>query len=193
MIAKISGKIDDLKPTSVIIDVQGVGYELTISLNTYERIGNHENTELFVHTLHKEDQLKLFGFHESSEKSLFLILTSVQGIGPAMAMSIISGISPGALTEAVSSANSAALTRIPGIGKSKAEKLIFELKRKIKHLEDISLTGEIQRSPSSDAVEALASLGFSEQAARNTVDSVLKSNPSAEIEDIIKTSLKLLS
>ena len=193
MIAKISGRIDELKPTGVLIDVSGVGYELTISLNTYEKINGQDKTTLLVHTHHRDDQLKLFGFHDREEKDLFIILTTVQGIGPSMAISILSGITPRSLVEAVSSENSAALTRIPGIGKSKAEKLIFELKRKINRLEEICLTGGAARSPSADAVEALVSLGFSDQAARTAVESAAKADPSAGIEDIIKSSLKLLS
>lgn len=193
MIAKIKGRIDELKPTGVIIDVSGIGYELTISLRTFEKLSGQSEASLYVHTHHKEDQLKLFGFCDQTERSLFHLLTTIQGIGPSMGMSILSGISPEGLVSAVMSQNPMMLTKIPGIGKSKADKLIFELNRKARKLEELALPAHEQSSSGYEAVEALVSLGFNEGAAVTAVNGILKEKPDASIESLIKESLRLLS
>ncbi len=193
MIAKIRGKIDELRPTEVILDANGVGYGLTIPLSTYEKIQTMAETTLYVYTHHKEDQLKLFGFFTENERDLFLILLNISGIGPAMSMSILSGITISRLVDAVESENTALLTKIPGIGNAKAEKLIFDLKRKLKKL--ISLagqTGEI-RTQKSDAIEALMTLGFDDARSSRIVEDLVRKNPDASVESIIKEALKLLS
>jgi holliday junction DNA helicase RuvA len=193
MIAKIKGKIDDLKPTEVVIDVQGVGYGLSIPLSTYEKIQNGGIATLYVYTHHREDQFRLFGFYTEEERNLFSILLNISGIGPAMALSILSGISISLLVEAVQSENTAILTRIPGIGNAKAEKLIFELKRKIKKLKSFAgPTGE-KRTHKNDAIEALVSLGFDEAKSGRVVEEIIKNNPDATVESIIKDALKHLS
>lgn len=193
MISKIKGKIDQLKPTEVVLDVHGVGYGLSIPLTTYEKIQSGGEAALFVHTHHREDQLKLFGFYTEDERDLFAILLNISGIGPAMALSILSGISIGRLVEAVQTENAALLTKIPGIGKAKAEKLIFDLKRKIKKLAQYAGEPGETRTHKNDAVEALVTLGFDDAKSSRIVDEIIKDNPSASIEAIIKDALKLLS
>lgn len=192
MISKLTGRIDELKPTSLILDINGVGYGLTIPFSTFDKIQNLSETSLYVHTLHKEDQFKLFGFATQKEKSLFNILLSVNGIGPSMAISILSGLSAERITEAVKSENSALLLKVPGIGKSKAEKVIFELKRKISSLEEISDSAEEIQSPSRDAIDALVALGFEESKASKCVNEILKEKKDPGVEEIIKESLKIL-
>jgi holliday junction DNA helicase RuvA len=193
MIRKIKGTIEELKPTDVIIDVSGVGYGLSIPLSTYEKIQQATDTSLFVYTLHREDQLRLFGFYTEVERNLFTILLDISGIGPAMALSILSGISINLLVEAVETENAGLLMKIPGIGKAKAEKLIFELKRKLKKLKAFAGPSEERHTHKSDAIEALVSLGFDEAKSARAVEDVLKNNHDAPIETIIKDSLKLLS
>ena len=192
MIARLTGLIDELKPTSIVLDVNGVGYELTIPLTTYDRINTSENATLHVQTIHREDQFRLFGFATVREKSLFNILISISGIGPSMAISIISSLPPDRITEAVKTGNSALLVKVPGIGKTKAEKIIFELTRKISSLEEIS--GPVNESPlpSQDAVEALIALGFDESKAKKSVADVISGKPDLTTEDLIKESLKIL-
>lgn len=131
MIGKLKGNVDDLKPTEMILDVNGVGFELAIPFSTYEKIQSEKSVTLLVHTIHKEDQFRLFGFYTKIEKDIFKSLINVSGIGPAMAISVLSGITPERLIEAIKSQNPVLLTKIPGIGKTKAEKLVFELKRKL--------------------------------------------------------------
>ncbi|HNW27734.1 MAG TPA: Holliday junction branch migration protein RuvA [Spirochaetota bacterium] len=193
MIAKIKGTIDELKPTEVILDANGVGYGLTIPLSTYEKIQALNETTLFVYTHHKEDQLKLFGFFTENERDLFTILLNISGIGPAMAIAILSGITVGRLVDAVQSENVSLLTKIPGIGNAKAEKLIFELKRKLKKI--ASITGEPRepRTQKNDAIEALVTLGFDDARSSKIVDELVKKNPDSSVEAIIKEALKLLS
>ena len=116
MIAKLKGKIDEIKPTELILDVNGVGYEIHIPLSTYEKIQGLEETSLYIYTHHKEDQLKLFGFFTINEKNIFKLLLNISGIGPAMGISILSGISIDLLIEAVRSQNPGMLIKVPGIG-----------------------------------------------------------------------------
>ena len=191
MIAKLHGKIDELKPTEIILDVNGVGYHLNIPFSTYEKIKNADKIKLHVFTHHKEDQFKLFGFFDEKEKNIFSILLNINGIGPSMALSILSGISINMLIEAVKSENTGLLTKIPGIGKAKAEKLIFELRRKLKKLEKFTDKTTAKPSIKYDAVDALVSLGFDEIKATKCIDDVLKQNPDSPLETIIKEALKL--
>ena len=193
MIAKLKGRIDELKPTELILDVNGVGYQLSIPFTTYESIQNMEETLLYVYTLHREDQFKLFGFSTEDERNLFSTLINISGIGPSMALSILSGIRIDMLIEAVRGDNLAMLTKIPGIGRNKAEKLIFELKRKMKKFEDLHLVSTQGPSLMNDAIEALVSLGFDESRAAMVVEEILKEDPEIQIEIIIKKALKNLT
>jgi len=193
MIGKLKGNVDDLKPTEMILDVNGVGFELTIPFSTYEKIQSEKSVTLLVHTIHKEDQFRLFGFYTKIEKDIFKSLINVSGIGPAMAISVLSGITPERLIEAIKSQNPVLLTKIPGIGKTKAEKLVFELKRKLPLLERIA--GPVSDTPSntSDAVEALVALGFDESRSIKCVNEITAAKGEIGIEEIIKEALKLIS
>jgi holliday junction DNA helicase RuvA len=193
MIAKLKGKIDELKPTELILDVNGVGFQVFIPFTTYEKIQDKSEIELYIYTLHKEDQLKLFGFFSENEKQLFTILLSISGIGPSIALSILAGIDSGSLVEAVQNNNTLLLTKIPGIGKSKAEKLVFELKRKINKLESFSAPVSKNSTIRNDAIEALVSLGFDESRAVKSVNEILEKFTDIPIEALIKNALKSLS
>lgn len=193
MIGKLKGAVEDLKPTEVIIDVNGIGFELTIPLSTYEKIQGEKQATLLVYTLHKEDQFRLFGFYTRIERDIFKSLLAVSGIGPSMAISLLSGMSPELLIDSVKNGNISALTKIPGIGKTKAEKLIFDLKRKLPQLERISGPVSSASSDRHDAVEALAALGFDEGKASVCVNEILKSKKDSTLEEIIKEALKLLT
>lgn len=193
MIAMLRGDILDLKPTELVLDVGGVGYRLSIPFSTFEKIRGLKEATLHVHTYHREDSLRLFGFWTSEEKSLFLILLGISGIGPAVALSLLSGLSISAFVGAVREENPGLLMKVPGIGKAKADKLIFELKRRIKKLEGFE--AESARVPSirNDAVEALVSLGFDEKRSSLVVDALLRDNPSMPIEELVRSSLKQFS
>lgn len=193
MIAKLKGRVDELQPTELVLDVNGVGYGLTIPFSTYEKIQAGADTTLYVHTIHKEDQFRLFGFFTRVEKDIFIALINVNGIGPAMAISLLSGMAPDRLIDAIKNNNLASLTRIPGIGKTKAEKLVFELKRKLPRLELIAGPASEMDSSSSDAIQALVSLGFNESGSSKCVADLVLKKPDITIEEIIKEALKILA
>lgn len=194
MIAKLKGIIEELRPTEVLVQVGGVGYHCQIPLSTFVKLKEGEISELFVHTHHKEDQFKLFGFYTRAERSLFALLISITGIGPSLALSIISGISIEELTEAVQRSSVETLTRVPGIGKNKAEKLLFELSRKMKKIEQFSTEGATPgASLRNEAIEALVTLGFDEGKSGRTVDELLKGADVVGLEALLKAALKRLS
>jgi Holliday junction DNA helicase RuvA len=193
MISKLKGTIDELRPTEVVLDVNGVGYDCSIPLSTYEKLLDFKEITLHIHTYHREDQLRLFGFYTPLEKDLFRILIAISGIGPSMALSILSGVSSSKLLEAVRGGNTGLLKTIPGIGNAKAEKLIFELKRRVKRLEQLSGGVTHRLSERSEAVEALMSLGFDEARCSRAVDEILQDAPEMGLESLIKKSLQRLS
>lgn len=193
MIAKLTGRIDVIKPTEVILDVGGVGYQLAIPVSTYEKISGADEITLHVHTHHKEDQFRLFGFITENEKNLFSMLLKVSGIGPAMGLSMLSGIQIEQLIGAVKDNNPSVLTKIPGIGKSKAEKLVFELRRKIKKIEELGIDSPKKSKIGDEALEALLSLGFDEKKSTQVIDSLIHENPDISIEKLVKNAIKLLS
>jgi len=193
MIARLRGTVEDLKPTELVLDVGGVGYHLSIPFSTFEKIRGLGEVSLFVHTHVREESIRLFGFCSAEERSLFQILLGISGIGPAVALSLLSGLSIGALVAAVREENPGLLMKVPGIGSGKADKLIFELKRRMKKLEGFA--AETGRAPSvrGDAVEALVSLGFDEKRSSAVVDSLLRDNSAMPIEELVRASLKQFS
>ncbi len=193
MIAQLRGIINDLKPTETVMDLGGVGYQVFIPFSTYEKLQNKKEAFLYIYTLHREDQLKIFGFYNEHDKHVFSLLLNVSGIGPSIALSILSGISSEMLVEAVKTDNISILTKIPGIGKAKAEKLIFDLKRKFKNLTINSSERGLISSTKNDAVDALASLGFDEMKSLKIVDTLLKDKPEMGIEELVKKALKIVS
>jgi Holliday junction DNA helicase RuvA len=193
VIARIKGMIEELRPTEAIVDVGGVGYRCSIPLSTYERLVGHREVSLFVYTYHREDQFRLFGFFSQRERDLFAVLIGITGIGPAMALSILSGITTEDLVRAVRSGDLAPLMRVPGIGRSKAEKLVFELGRRLKNIEVVSNEAGVKQSARNEAIEALAALGFDEGRAARAVDELLRADPSLPIEPLVKAALKSVS
>jgi holliday junction DNA helicase RuvA len=193
MFSKLSGEVDNIKPTEVVIDVHGIGFQLAIPFSTYERIQNSTSVKLYVHTYVREDQLRLYGFFSEEEKKLFELLIRVNGIGPAMALSILSGITMQDLMDSVQNNNVSVLVSIPGIGKSKAEKIIFELKRKIKKLEHFHGDDSRQSSIRNDAVDALVSLGFDEKKSAKAIHDLLQDAPGLSLEELVKSVLQRIS
>lgn len=194
MISFLSGNILSCKPTRVILDVQGVGYEIHIPLSTYEKISTATSTQLFIHMVVRENAISLYGFNSEEEQQIFSLLLTISGIGPSIAISILSSMTPQQILSAVKNDQIAAFKSIPGIGQSKSEKIIFELKRKLKKLDTI-LSHESATIPyMKDAVEALVSLGFDEKQASSTVSSVIAQHSDLNnLETIIRLSLKQLS
>ncbi|HEY1405316.1 MAG TPA: Holliday junction branch migration protein RuvA [Spirochaetota bacterium] len=189
MIGKLKGTLLYAKPSEVLIDVHGIGFRVSIPFSTYSSISGKNEIELDIHTHVREDQIRLFGFHRREDRELFETLIQISGIGPSIALALLSGMSSEELIEAVRSGKTHALERVPGIGKSKAEKIIFELARKLKTKPAEQSSGTIQ----GDAVDALLSLGFDDKSSYRAVTAALRAKPESTVEDLVKKSLEILS
>lgn len=195
MIGYITGKIISKKPTQSLIDVNGIGYLINTSINTFEKIGdNGEQISLHTYLSVKEDSLTLYGFYNISEKELFEILIKVSGVGPKLAQGILSGISSAEFKDAISNSNVSRLVAIPGVGKKTAERMMIELRDKIDKVSesDSKLSSETF-TVKDDAVAALIGLGYNQKTADKIIRSLLEENPTLTIEDLIKESLKNLN
>ena len=200
MIASLTGRLAFKAPTHLILDVHGVGYEVLIPLSTYYGLPNlSESTSLSVHTHVREDAIQLFGFLTSQEKDAFVLLTSVSGIGPKLALSILSALPVPALVSAIQSGDVEKLTTIPGIGTKSAGRLVLELKDKVEKLHPgLASASEVPRQAHDaifdDALSALVNLGYRPQDAKDALKQVKKSNSeSIVLQDMIRESLKELA
>ena len=195
MIGHLTGKILTKKPTQILLDVNGVGYEINISLNTFDKISEvGEQISLHTYLSVREDALILFGFHTFTEKELFEILIGVNGIGPKLGLGILSGISADEFKDAVANGNVSRLVLIPGIGKKTAERMVIELRDKIDKVisNDSSLT-QTTFTIKDDAIAALIGLGYNQKTADRITRSLLEENPKLSIEELIRESLKNLN
>lgn len=200
MIAHITGKLIQKQPNSVIVDVGGVGYELNVPLSTFYDLGElGADVSLRVHTHVREDALQLFGFRTDREKKLFLLLIGVSGIGPKLAITILSGMSAEELVQALRAGNLTKLVGIPGVGKKTAERMLVELKDKVAAilppgLEEpagvVAQTGDAMRE---DVISALVNLGYQRSQAEKAVGAVMKESPDANFTTILKQSLRTLA
>ena len=192
MIGYLSGKIISSKPTRITLDVNGVGYVVNISINTFEKISNKESVNLFIHTNVKEDSISLFGFYTESEKEMFESLICVNGIGPKLAISILSGILVDELRHAIMAGDISRIVSIPGIGRKTAERLVLELKSKIASISSEEET-KIPISIKNEAIAALTTLGYNLKQAEKSVRDILTADPNVTLEDLIKKALGILN
>lgn len=196
MIGYLTGKIISKKPTRILLDVNGVGYTVNISISTFEKLPDlSEPTSLFIHTSVKEDAIDLYGFFTPSEKEMFELLISVSGIGPKLAQSLLSGIQIDELKYAIDEGNLSRITAVPGIGRKTAERLLVELRDKINKLTEKFEPAEAGAPSSirSDAIAALVNLGYNLKTAEKIVRDVMNSRTSITIEDVIKEALSQLN
>lgn len=199
MIARIDGKLVDKTPETVIIDVQGVGYEVSIPLSTYYKLPDiNDSVRLNIHTCHREDAIELYGFFTFEEKGVFRLLLNVTGIGPKLARNILSGISVDDFNAAVASEDLASLVSVPGLGKKMGERLILELKEKVKKsaIEASIIEGApaTDGTLASDVASALVNLGYKAPNAREAVSkAVSETSGDASFEALLKDSLQVLS
>jgi Holliday junction DNA helicase RuvA len=200
MIASLTGRLAFKAPAYLILDVQGVGYEVFIPLSTYYGLPNlGDNLSLSVHTHVREDAIQLFGFLTSREKDAFVLLTSVSGVGPKLGMSVLSALPVADLVSSIQSGNVEKLTTVPGIGNKSASRLVLELKDKVGKL--YPGLAPASDSPSQgqdpmfdDALSALVNLGYRPQDAKEALKRVRKSNAeSIVLKDMIRESLKDLA
>lgn len=202
MIAHITGKLIQKMPNVVIVDVGGVGYELTVPLSTFYDLGEPgTDATLRVYTHVREDALQLFGFRTEREKKLFLLLLSVSGIGPKLAITVLSGLSAEELIQAIRAGNLTKLVGIPGVGKKTAERMLLELKDKAAAilppgLEEHTTAGVIAQSGDAmreDVISALVNLGYQKALAEKAVAVVLKEMPDANFTTTLKQALRTLA
>lgn len=195
MIAYLKGKLAYKDPTHVIIEVQGIGYEVKISLHTYTALGEREDCRLFTYPHIKEDAHTLYGFHELSEKKMFLDLISINGVGPGTGLMILSSLNPDELQQAIVNEEVKTIQGVKGIGAKTAQRIILELKDKMKKGESPYITGT-NATPShntvrSEALSALVTLGINRGVAEKNLDTILKKHQGMiTLEELIKLALK---
>jgi Holliday junction DNA helicase RuvA len=203
LIAHLSGKLIHKQPNTVIIDVGGVGYEATIPVSTFYELGEPGTlVSLKIHTHVREDLIQLFGFWTTREKELFSKLTSVSGVGPKLAITMLSGMPAGELIQAITSNDLVRLTAMPGVGRKTAERVVVELRDKLAALSaaeretepilsrDAAPSGPAVRD---DTVAALMSLGYPKAMAERAVSDAIREEGDRTIEAVLKRSLKRLS
>ena len=193
MIAHIQGKLVEKNPTEVIIDCNGVGYQINISLYTFGLLPSTDQIKLYTHLLIKEDSHSLFGFVEKSEREIFKLLISVSGIGANIARTMLSSIEPKQIINAIASGDVATVQSIKGIGAKTAQRAILDLKDKVLKLYDIEEVSLVANNTNKDeALSALEVLGFVRKASEKVVDKIVANTPDASVETIIKQALKNL-
>jgi Holliday junction DNA helicase RuvA len=196
MIGQLRGRLAEKRPNQVLVDVGGVGYLVQVPLSTYAALGElHTEVTLLVHTHVREDALALYGFVSSREKHFFELLLSASGVGPTLALKILSGMSVEELVPAIRGSDLARLTRIPGVGRKTAERMVVELKDK---LEAVAAETEkpVAASPAgieADVVSALVNLGYEARAAESAVAEALRESGAANFEKLLRGTLQGLS
>ncbi|MBC8883469.1 Holliday junction branch migration protein RuvA [Flavobacterium piscinae] len=193
MIAHIQGRLVEKTPTDVVIDCNGVGYHLHISLHTFSLIPNSENVKLFTYLQIKEDAHTLFGFVEKSEREIFKLLISVSGIGASIARTMLSSMEPKQILQAIASGDVHTIQSIKGIGAKTAQRVILDLKEKVLKVYDLDeVSMSLNNTNKDEALSALEVLGFNKKLAEKVVDKIVKDNPDATVESVIKQALKNL-
>ncbi len=193
MIAHIQGRLVEKTPTDVVIDCNGVGYHLHISLHTFSLIPNSENVKLFTYLQIKEDAHTLFGFVEKSEREIFKLLLSVSGIGAGIARTMLSSMEPRQILQAIASGDVQTIQSIKGIGAKTAQRAILDLKEKVLKVYDLDeVSMSLNNTNKDEALSALEVLGFNKKLAEKVVEKIVKDNPDASVESIIKQALKNL-
>ncbi len=193
MITHIQGKLVEKTPTDVVIDCNGVGYLLNISLNTFSQISEQENIKLYTHLQVREDSHTLFGFSSLAEREIFRLLISVSGIGASTARTMLSSLTPKQVREGIATEDIALIQSIKGIGLKTAQRTVIDLKDKILKVYDIDENSISQNNTSKEeALSALEVLGFNKKQVERVVDKFVASQPDANVETIIKEALKSL-
>ena len=196
MIGQLRGRLTDKRPNQVLVDVGGVGYVVQVPLSTFAALGElHAEVTLLIHTHVREDALSLYGFLSSREKHFFEMLLSASGVGPSLALKILSGMSVEELVPAIRGGDLGRLTRIPGVGRKTAERIVVELKDKLE-----AVTVEVERPTASspagidaDVVSALVNLGYEARAAESAVADARHENGAGNFEKLLRASLQALS
>jgi Holliday junction DNA helicase RuvA len=195
MIARLSGTLAEKAPGRIIVDVQGVGYDVQVPLSTFYVVGDPgASVSLRVHTHVREDIIALFGFATSLEQDLFERLITITGIGPKLALAVLSGMEPPDLVRAISTQDVARLTSIPGVGKKTAERIGLELKDRLPQAVRAAAEAAKPAPPEdqlrADVLSALVNLGYQRQAAEKAIERELKHAPEARFEEALRAVLR---
>jgi holliday junction DNA helicase RuvA len=198
MIAHIRGQLVEKNPGAVIVEANGIGYRVFVSLHTfYDLPESPQPVRMYTHTHVREDAFHLYGFSTLLERDLFRILLGVSGIGPKLAINILSGIAAPELLQSLSAGDLNRLISVPGVGRKTAERMILDLREKAREAETrLSLPKISSASPdemAEDIVSALVNLGYKKGQAEKAVESVLRETPGAKLEEALKTTLKVLA
>ncbi|MCT4672809.1 MAG: Holliday junction branch migration protein RuvA [Prolixibacteraceae bacterium] len=189
----IKGKLTEVTPTYAVLETGGIGYQVFISLTSYQKIQTEQETTLWTHFVVREDVQALYGFAEKEERSMFRNLISVNGVGANTAMVMLSSYPTEDLIGAIQTDNVNLLKSIKGIGAKTAQRIIIDLKDKVGKIEvDSQIVASQNNTNKNEALSAMVMLGFNKKAAENVIDKILKENPSLEVEPIIKLALKSL-
>ncbi len=194
MIGQLRGKLVEKRPNQVLVDVNGVGYQVQIPLSTFAGLGAlHAEVTLLIHTHLREDQLSLYGFLTAREKQCFELLLSASGVGPSLALKILSGMSLEELVPAIRSGDLAQLVRIPGIGRKTAERIVVELRDKVAVVE---VTGAAKPAAGSqieaDVASALVNLGYDSRAVEKAIEESRRSGATGSFEELLRVSIQVL-
>ncbi len=193
MIEHLTGRLIEKHPTHLVIECAGVGYFVNISLNTFSALPDEEQLRIYTHLQVREDAHTLFGFHSVAEREAFRLLISVSGVGASTARTMLSSMTPAQLREAIASGDVPAIQAVKGIGAKTAQRVILDLRDKILKIYDLD---EVSLKPDNtnkeEALSALEVLGYSRKQSEKAVDTVLRQDPSASVEGIIKQTLKNL-
>ena len=192
MITHVQGKLVEKTPTSVIIDVNGIGYLVNISLNTFSSIPDKENLKLYTHLQIKEDSHSLFGFYSLKEREIFRLLISVSGIGASTARTMLSSLTPDQIISAISNGDAPLIQSIKGIGLKTSQRVIIELKDKVLKIYDLDDQISVQNNNTTkdEALSALEVLGINKKSSEKLIDKIIIDSPEASVEFIIKEALK---
>ena len=194
MVTHIKGKLVEKSPTSVIIDVNGIGYLINISLNTFSAIPDQENLKLYTHLQIKEDSHTLFGFYGLKEREIFRLLISVSGIGASIARTMLSSLTPEQIIQGISIGDSVMIQSVKGIGLKTSQRVIIELKDKVLKIYDLDDKVSFPNSNTAkeEALSALEVLGINKKTSEKLVDKIILDNADASVEFVIKEALKKL-
>ena len=193
MITQIKGKLVEKNPTYAVIDCNGVGYLLHISLNTYSALPDNENVLVYTHLSIREDAHTLFGFSSKVEREIFRLLTSVSGVGPSIARTMLSSMTSEEVQQAIASENVKLIQSVKGIGAKTAQRVIVDLKDKVLKTFDLDEVSVAQNNTNKEeALSALEVLGFARKQADKVIGNILKETPKASVEQLIKQALKNL-
>ena len=193
MITQIKGKLVEKNPTQVVVDCNGIGYEINISLYTFSSLSSDENIKLFTHLQVKEDSHTLFGFFSTIERAVFQQLISVSGIGASTARTMLSSLEPQQIQRAIVSEDLATIKSVKGIGLKTAQRVLIELKDKMLNLfEGEEIQAFSNNTIKEEALSALEVLGYSRKQSEKVIDNVIQSSPDSTVEALIKAALNKL-